>query len=336
MRIDVLNPEGRDAPVDYRDGVGRPDPQVHPPVNYWAYAAATGGRFHQTVDTIIEPCDAIVVLLRQRSRAALKAIRALKAAGRRVFVSWKETGIHQIEQQLGWWWQRADVTRALRLADGAVASTEASVTYYRRFAPAGFPVHCIPTPYPVDLPDWDFSIPLQQRRGILIGTREFDVPSRRHAEALRLAAELAGKTRTPLTVMNPDGARGRAQIERLLPTAELRLVEQRLAYPDYLRMMATHRIVLQRDASAVPGQVAGDALLCRIVTVGGNGSSERVAFPDYATLNEDPAGLLDTALRLLTDDAAYGEAVARSQQLAAEKLSYAWARQALSVLTTRR
>ena len=36
------------------------------------------------------------------------------------------------------------------------------------------------------------------------------------------------------------------------------------SYPDYLREVARHKIVLQLDRSRVPGQVAGDALLCRM------------------------------------------------------------------------
>ena len=330
MRIDVLNPDGRDAPVDYRHSVGAPDASVHPPVNYWAYAAATGGRFHQSLSTLTEPSDAVLVLLRRRNGAALKALAALKSAGRRVLVSWKETGTHQIEQQTRWWLQRATLRRALKLADGAIATTEASIAEYRRFASANFPVHNIPTPYPVDVPAWDFSVPVEQRRGIFVGTREFDVPSRRHADALQLAAELARKARVPVTVMNTDGPRARRRVEDLMRGVELRLIEQRLPYPDYLRMLAAHRVVLQRDASQVPGQIAGDALLCRIVAVGGNGSSERVAFPEYASLNDDPATLLQAALRLLTDESAYREAVTRSQQLAAKNLSFTWARQELA------
>ncbi len=328
LRVDVLNADGRDAPMDYRAGVGAPDPHTHPPVNYWAYAAATGGRFHQRVATITEPCDAVIVLLRRRSGAAVAAIRALKQRGQRVFVSWKETGLHQIEQQTRWWWQRTGVRRALALADGAVAATEASLEHYRRLAPS-LALHYIPTPYPVDVPEWDFSIPVEQRQGILVGTREFDVASRRHEEAIRLSAQLALRCRVPLTVMIADG--GADRVRAMASGVQLRLIERRLAYPDYLRMMARHRLVLQMDESHVPGQVAGDALLCRIVALGGNGSIERIAFPAYAALSPDRA--LASAERLLNEESAYRAAVEQSQQTARAQLSFSWARQALSRLT---
>jgi hypothetical protein len=331
VRIDVLNPDGRDPPVDYRSGVGKPDPDVHPPVNYWAYAAATGGRFHQHLDTLTEPCDAVIVLLRRRNAAARRALRSLKDRGQRVFVSWKETGRHQIDQQTRWWWQRAGVGRTLALADGAVAATEHAIDRYKQGAPSSLPVHFVPTPYPVDVPEWDFSLPIENRRGILVGTRELDVPSRRHAEALQLAAELSKRCAVPLTVMS-DGEDRR--VREICAGVDLR-IQPRLPYPEYLRMLAKHRIVVQLDGSHVPGQVAGDALLCRLVAVGGNGTTERIAYPAYSRLNESPSQLLAAAERLLNEESVYRAAVEQSQQAARAKLSFAWARQALSALTAR-
>jgi hypothetical protein len=334
MRVDVLSPDGRDAPVDYRNGVGTPDPHVHPPVNYWAYAAATSGQFHQDAGAVRDPCDAVIVLLRRRNGPAIRAIEKLKRAGRRVLVSWKETGLHQIDQQTRWWWQRAGFHRALAIADGAVAATEASIALYREHAPSNFPIHFMPTPYPVDVAGWDFSVPFEQRRGILVGTREFDVPSRRHEAALALAAEIAADAKVPLTVMC-DRPRDRTMVRRLLAGVELQLIEQRLPYPDYLRMMARHRLVLQLDRSAVPGQIAGDALLCRIVCVGGNGTTEQIAFPAYSAMSDHAREIEDAARALLSEESSYRSAVERSQRLASEKLSFAWARGALEALTAR-
>jgi len=332
MGAQPINPDGRDAPVDYRNGAGDPDPRVHPPVNYWAYAAATGGQFHQSVDAVRDPCDAVIVLLRRRNGPAIRAIEQLKRAGRRVFVSWKETGLHQIDQQTRWWWQRASFHRALSIADGAVAATQASVERYRHDGPSRFPVHFIPTPYPVDVAAWDFSMPIEQRRGILVGTREFDVPSRRHEAALALAAEIASHAKVPVTVMCGQ-PRDRDRVRKLLAGVELELVEQRRPYPEYLWMVARHRLVLQLDRSSVPGQVAGDALLCRIVCLGGNGTSEQIAFPEYAAMNDHAHEIEDAAELLLRDTSAYRAAIERSQRLGAEKLSFTWARQSLRTLS---
>jgi len=75
----------------------------------------------------------------------------------------------------------------------------------------------------------------------------------------------------------------------------------------------------------VPGQVAGDALLCRMPCVGGNGAVERIAF-DHA---EAP---LVQARRLMTDDDAWRGAVEDSQKIARERLSFS----ALRALLTSR
>jgi hypothetical protein len=75
--------------------------------------------------------------------------------------------------------------------------------------------------------------------------------------------------------------------------------------------MAACRLVFQRDASAVPGQVAGDALLCRMPCVGGNSAVEQLTFTGEGNLE-----------RLLRDDSAWEAAVEDSQAQASAKLSY--------------
>lgn len=331
LRVDVVNPHGRDAPVDYRHGVTPPGAPVHPPVNYWAFAAATGGRFHRDPGEVSERVHAVVLLIRRRVGVSLAALRALKRAGHTVYVSWKETGARQIEHQLRWWLRRRALRALLAEADGALAVTPYAADHYR--AAGADRVVLLPTPYPVDVPAWDFSAPAAQRRGIFVGTRELDVPGRRHAEALALAAACARHAGAPVTVMNFDGRRARARIDALLAGVEARVLERRLSYPDYLREMARHRLVLQLDDSEVPGQVAGDALLCRVVNVGGNGAIQQVAFPEWA--HGDVAALEAAAARLLADDAFYQASVAASQAIAGERLSFAAARRALASLTAR-
>jgi hypothetical protein len=76
--------------------------------------------------------------------------------------------------------------------------------------------------------------------------------------------------------------------------------------------MARCRVIFQRDTSAVPGQIAGDALLCRLPCVGGNGAVDRDAF-----------GHLSEIEPLLRDDEAWRAAVEESQQRAQAQLSFA-------------
>lgn len=336
MRLDVVNPWGRDAPVDWRSGVGAPGAPGHPPINYWAWAAATGGQFHQSPDTVSRDADAVVVLLRWRTLTNLRAVRQLKARGLRVFVSWKESGAAQIEAQLRWPWRRWLHRRLLAIADGAIAATEPGVNHYRDYGMAAERVHFLPTPYPFDVAGWDFSRPSATRDGLVVGTRQFEVPSRRHADALALAGRIARASGCRLTVFNPAGVTGRDRVLAATGNVpKIDWIEQRLAYPEFLRVLAGHRLVIQRDAGWVPGQIAGDALLCGIVNLGGNGAVQRLAFPAYAEPEADEAALEAAALRLLGDDAAYQAALDDARRRAeASGLSYGSFRRRLAELLT--
>jgi nicotinamide riboside kinase len=303
MQLAVLNPGGRDREQRFHDGAGAPDSDVHAPVNYHAYAACTGGGFFREARAIPGDMNSVLLLLRRDLKAALAALESLRSQGKFIAVSWKESGLHQIAKQL-------DSAVNLRLfreicsrADGALSSTPELVPLYR--AAGAKEAEFIATPYPVEDPRWDFSRPLPERHGIFIGTREWDVPSRNHAAAL-LRACATGAT---VTVFNEDGRGGRKKLEAL-GCANLRVIEGRRPYAEYLRSMAECRVVFQLDTSAVPGQVAGDALLCRMPCLGGNGAVDRLAFGDS-----------DLEL-LLENDKAWHEEVARSQARARENLGF--------------
>lgn len=309
MQLVVLNPGGKDVAQEFPDGAGAVDSSVHAPVNYHAYAACTGGSFQRTVDAVAP--GPVLLLLRRDLKAGLKALQALKAKGCVVAVSWKESGLHQVGSQL-------DTPEGVRLfreictmADGALSSTAELVPLYK--AAGARHVSFIPTPYPVEDPRWNFSVPMGERAGILIGTREFDVPSRNHLAAILLASSLG----EPVTVFNFDGRGARKKLQAL-GCAEI--IEKRLAYPDYLRVMARHRMVFQLDRSAVPGQVAGDALLCRIPCIGGDGATEQLAFPAAAGLSFEQ--LRELGAQLLRDTDFSGHFVEAALELARKHLGY--------------
>lgn len=334
MRIDVVNPWGRDLPVDWRSGLTPPGAPGHPPINYWAWAAASGGQFHQTPDTVPPEADAVVVLLRRRGLANLRAVRRLKARGFKVLVSWKESGQAQIAHQLRWPWRRWLHRQVLATCDGAWATTQPGIDHYHAYGLPRERVQFVATPYPFDEPGWDFALPAAARQGIVVGTRQFDVAARRHSEALQLAGRIARETGAALTVFNPAGPAGRDRVLAATgPVPALRWVEQRLPYPDFLRELARHRLVIQRDASWVPGQIAGDALLCGIVNLGGNGTVQRLAFAEHAEPEADEALLEAAAIRLLRDENAYRLEAERARQRAAGGgLSYSGFRAELPAL----
>ena len=312
----VLNPDGRDAARAYADGAGSPDDAGHPPVNYHAYAACHSGAFLRRVDDLPASAKVALVLLRKRNlRAALKALVALKSRGVIPLISLKESGAHQVADFLNDSHRAECFRRICGEAGGFLSSTPELVSLYRSAGcRAGF---FAPTPYPMEEQAWDFSRPLAERSGIFVGTREFRVPSRNHWHAVALAVSLAERHSCPVTVVNDEGRHGRNLLAGFRrPGLDLRVAEGRMAYPDYLRVMAAHRIVLQLDGSSVPGQVAGDALLCRMPCLGGNGAVDRIAFGDPP---QDPAR---AAALLLSDDQEWNQSTSSSTRRAREALGF--------------
>ena len=180
-----------------------------------------------------------------------------------------------------------------------------------------------PDAYPIDDARWNFSKPPGERAGIFIGTREWDVPSRNHLAAMLVARELSAQTGENVTVFNFDGRKGARLLDEIgFVSGKLRTLDRKSSYPEYLRVLASHKIVLQLDTSFVPGQVAGDALLCRVPCVGGNGAIDRLAFPESCGFNRSIAEIGQIAARLLTDRNDYEATVAKMETVAAQHLSF--------------
>lgn len=336
FRLTVLNPGGRDPEQQFH-GVPAPGEGPHPPINFHAFAACTFGAFHRDTRSALSERTPVLMLLRSDFRASERALADLKRAGRTVAVSLKETGMHQIAQQLRDPAKLSRFIKIVMLADACIATTPEAEEIYQRVRSNHDPATAtfIPTPYPIEDQRWDFSMPRNEQSGIFIGTREWDIPSRNHFTALLVARELCETTGEPLTVVNLDGYTGRRLLGELnFPKGKLRLIEKWKAYPEYLRDVARHKIVLQLDRSHVPGQVAGDALLCRISCVGGNGAIERIAFSktcgEGRTINE----IASMALDLLKNPELREAVVAESQERARERLSFEAVRSQLAKFFT--
>ena len=332
FRLTVLNPGGRDPAQDFSDGAGAPDPRQHAPVNFHGYAACTGGTFQREVQHALAQQTPVLLLIRSDFKASERALVALKKSGRTVAVSLKETGLYQIAEQLSDPKKLASFMKIVGAADCCIACTPEAAGFYRaaRREDEAAAVRFIPTPYPIDDPRWDFSRPFGERFGIFIGTREWEVPSRNHLAALLLARRISEQTSQPVTVYNKSGRKGARLLEHIgFRPGTLRVLDRYPGYLDYLREMAKHRVVLQLDASYVPGQVAGDALLCKLPCVGGNGAVDRLGFPAATGFGRDWVEIEKIALRLLTDDRVYHDTISQSRS-AAQNISFAAVRSALA------
>ena len=321
MSFAVLNPRGSDPDQIFLDRAGVPNDAVHPPVNYHAFAACTAGGFYRKDQSIPEETKRVMLLLRSDLKDSRNALNELRRAGKTVFVALKEAGAFQVAETL----RRAGPLRIFQeiceRADGAIATTPDLVALFNGAGARA--VEFLPTPYPIEDFRWDFSLPVEERRGIFVGTREFATPSRNHLAALLAIRPLAEAMQEPVTVFNGDGWRGRGTLDRLrFPEGLLRVIEGRLPYAGYLRLMARHRLVWQLDASAVPGQVAGDALLCRVPCVGGNGTTERLVFPDLCGHGRTCEELFDLAARLLDHPHDVQSVMERTMEIAGQTISF--------------
>ena len=321
FRLTVLNPGGRDEAQEFPDGAGE-SALPHPPTNFHAYAACTRGSFQRETKNALEQKTPVLVLLRGDFGTSERAVDALQSAGVFVAVSLKETGLHQIADQLQNSARLARFVRIVKKANACLAPTPEAADLFRAVR-GREGVAFISTPYPIDDPRWDFSRPIEQRAGIFIGTREWDVPSRNHLAALMPARRLSERSGESVTVFDYDGRRGARLLGEIgFGAGKLRILNKKLAYPDYLREMARHKIVLQLDTSFVPGQVAGDALLCRIPCVGGNGAIDRLGFPETCGFARSIDEIGEIAKRLLQDVGFYRANVTAMIPAAAKVLGF--------------
>jgi hypothetical protein len=318
----VLNPGGRDPDQSFENGPGRPSETSHPPVNYHAYAACTNGAFCRSAEFAARH-RSVLLLLRGDLGESQRAFEVLKSHGCFVAVSFKESGTQQVAGQLSRG-KRFQLFREIAsTADLCLSSTPDLIPL---FASVSKRVVHIPTPYPFEFAPWNFSRPPTQRRGIFIGTREFDVLPRNHLLALSAARTFS----VPITVINVEGKTGLRRLQAFkFPEDQLTIADP-LPYPKYLKLMAGHRLVLQFDQSSVPGQVAGDSLLCRIPTIGGNGAVERIAFPALHGHGRTFDQLTELTWELMHDDEYYREQLAALETAAAEHLSFAKGLESLS------
>ena len=322
FRLSVLNPGGRDPEQHFSDALPADD-AAHAPVNFHAYAACTGGSFFRATAAAIAARAPVLLLLKPSFRESARALAALKKAGLKVVVALKETGLHQIADQMQDPMLLERLLRIVAAADGCIAPTPEAADVMRTIRPVPETVAFIPTPYPLPDPRWDFSRPVEHKHGIFVGTREFKILSRNHAAALFAAREISHTTGARVTVYNSERRKGNRLLAEIgFSPNRLRVLKVGDTYAEYLRVMSEHKLVFQMDTSFVPGQVAGDALLCRMPCVGGNGAVDRIAHPATCGAGRSGAELIDIATRLLCDAEFYARSAAESQHHAAERLSF--------------
>ena len=320
--IAVLHPKGSDPEQTFPDFAGAPQETAPPPLGYHAFAAATGGAIYRKDQQVPKDAKAVLLMLGRDLKACRVALAELRSAGKTVALAFQAARACEVAELLG----RADRLKLFQeicaRADLAIATAPDLVPLF--LAAGARHAEFLLPPLPVEDERWDFSIPIEERRGIFIGTRSFAEPSRNHLAALLCIRQLSEPMQEPVTVFNGDGWRGRRMLERLRFTEGLfRVVEGKLAHPRYLRLMSRHRLVFQLDGGAGMGRIAGDALLCRIPCVGGNGAAERVIFPELCGHGRTSEQLFDIGARLLEHPYDALAVVEKAMEVARDRLAFA-------------
>jgi hypothetical protein len=324
FRLAVLSPGGRDHEQHFTENRSA-TANEHAPVNFHAYAACTHGAVFRETKRAIATGWPVLLLLRGDFRASERALAELKKSKRKIVVALKETGAHQIAQQLSDPARFARFVKIVREANGGIASTPEAADFFRLFRDNG--IEFVPTPYPIEDENWNWA--MENRSGIFVGTREFAVPSRNHLTALAAVKRMSDATKEPVTVFNFDRRRG-AKLISEMGFRKIRVHEKRMSYRAYLGEVARHKIIFQLDRSRVPGQVAGDALLCRSICVGGDGAIERIAFPETCGEQRSDAELVEIAQGLLMNENERRTVAERATAIAKEKLSFPIGRETLA------
>ncbi len=320
FKLTVYNPKGRDLSQSFSDGIESITDSMHPPVNYHAYAACTNGEFVRTVEEAIALNNPVLLLLNRHIKRCLSKLILLKQHNIRVAVSMKEAGVQQFSERFIRPWKLEVLKEIFLKADGVISPTQAMLPVFR--ALTNKPVQFIPTPYPIHSHKWCFSRNKDLREGIFIGTRELKILSRNHLASLIIIASFAKKNNCRIGIINESGYKLR-QFLRILNVKDSHIeIKSRLNYKDYLNFISSYRVCFQLDESNVPGQVAGDCLLCRMPCVGGNGTVEQLVFPDYSGKFYGRDELLEKLKLIITDNELYAKAVGKSLILAEEELSF--------------
>lgn len=322
MGIVVLNIDGRDSNISYKNGIGLPEMGTHAPVNYHAYAACSNGTFLNSLNEV-QPGDDVIFLLRSDLKTSLKKLDNLKKKfpESKVLLLFKETSPYQILKSLKNH-KNIDTLNGLgKLSDGFISPTPFMIDFLKNFT--NKTVAFIPTPYPFHDKNWTVNKPFSERKNILLGTKEFDVQWRMHLITLTAIRKWVQKHNIQLSIINKDGRK----TEKLLfsigfNTTDFVLIDGIIPYADYLQLLGSHRLVFNFDMGFVPGQISGDSLLTSTPVLGGNSAIQNLVYPEWVTHNLEYQKMLDVAEKIYFNESFFNQTNHEAQTKAEQFLTF--------------
>jgi hypothetical protein len=320
MKLFVLHPGSPLPEQDFENFPSTPASAKLAPVGDAAFAACTGGAFVRKARDIPDSEKRVLLLVDENLKRARQATIDLRRAGKTIVLAFANASARNLNSLFKSPGSLSLMQEICNRAHAAIATTRDVESVFRSFGMLY--VETILPPWPIDQPAWDVSIRPELRTGIFLGSWDWDTPSRNHRLALLGLREVASQMYEPVTVFNLNGWWGRRWLRQLqYPAGLLQVVERRLPYADYLRIVARHKVVFHLDSGGALGRVAGDALLARIPCVGGNGSLERLLFEGLSERGQSASELFQTLARILDHGYERDQAVEQALEIARPLLS---------------
>lgn len=116
----------------------------------------------------------------------------------------------------------------------------------------------------------DFTVKPEDRKGIMIGTRTLTQSLKRNTlYSIGIAASVAKELGTFATYFSEDGIEPK-QLQNLFEELNIgvNVIKGPTSYEEWLKIIATHKVLFHTDASETLGQVVGDAALVGVPSVG--------------------------------------------------------------------
>jgi len=213
--------------------------------------------------------NGIILLVNDNPHLLIPFIKKLKLMKKKVFVAYHEGGDDLLlKLSSPYYFKRLKET--IKEADGYWTV----IPEFNDFLTTAFDVKVVSCVHAIPYDEWNhgYTVPKQNREGILIATRTFNQRIRRNTiVSLITANEIAKNLKTKFTFVCEDDV----DSNTLVDSYGLENVDilKPMNYNDWLKLIARHRLVVQFDNSYTLGQIVCDSALVDVPCMGGNTSN---------------------------------------------------------------
>ncbi len=277
-----------DRSQDFSRNIYWDTPHAHPPNSWHSFCAATNGKFYNVTEPsalkqLSQDIPETILFSFSQPNFYLfdvypKLAVKMKKSGAKVFLGFHENFyiLNEIIKK-----NASYLKKIHALSEHFDAYINTNFSDYNLFWEKTTGLHVF---------NWYFCFPTQKikfprferKNGLMLGARSISENSRNFISNLVFGLRLAEKLDTHLTVIDEQNI-----CSRLFPSKKLRLIKQRLKWPDYLNELEKHRIILNMDHTFTIGQVVTDSCFVGTLCFGGASESQKLLFPELGYQKTD-------------------------------------------------